>query len=200
MAGAPSELKLADSAPLGQTLSFASGGADRRVMHTGVIRSVSSRSRFSCAGNGEDNVDIRPIRNDEDHRAALETIDRLWGSEPGSPKGDALDVLTILVDAYESTRWPIEDLDPVDTIRAHMEATGRNQSDLAKVVGSRSRASEIIARKRPLTINMVRNLASDWHLPAALLIAPYVLKTTGAKKRAPRGAKSSKLRKLRRVG
>ena len=145
-------------------------------------------------------MNIRPIRTDEDHRAALETIDRLWGAEVGSAAGDALDVLTILVEAYENTHWPIEDRDPVDTIKAHMEATGRTQSDLAEVIRSRSRASEIIARKRPLTINMVRNLASEWHLPAALLIAPYALKTAGARKGGRQGARSSKVRKLRRAG
>jgi HTH-type transcriptional regulator/antitoxin HigA len=147
-------------------------------------------------------MNIRPIRNDEDHRAAIETIDRLWGAKVGSPDGDALDVLATLADAYETARWPVAALDPVDTIKAHMEATGRNQADLAEVIGSRSRASEIIARKRPLTIGMVRNLASEWHLPAALLIAPYELKTVTAKKGARRATKPrlSKPRKLRRTG
>jgi len=143
-------------------------------------------------------MNIRPIRNDEDHRAALETIDRLWGAKAGSPDGDALDVLATLVDAYESTHWPVEALDPVDTIKAHMEATGRTQSDLAEAIGSRSRASEIIARKRPLTISMVRNLASGWHLPAAVLIAPYDLKAPAARKgnrraKKPRTTKGPKL-------
>jgi HTH-type transcriptional regulator/antitoxin HigA len=159
-------------------------------------------SRQGSAGRGEHKMIIRPIRNDEDHRAALATIDRLWGAKVGSPDGDALDVLATLVDAYENTRWPIEAVDPVDTIKAHMEATGRNQADLAEVIGSRSRASEIIARKRPLTINMVRNIASEWHLPAGVLIAPYELKTPSAKKGTRRATRprSTKLRKLRRTG
>ena len=144
-------------------------------------------------------MEIRPIRSNEDHTAALETIDRLWGVPVGTPDGDVLDVLTVLVDAYENTRWPIEALDPVDTIKAHMEATGRTQSDLAKVVGSRSRASEIIARKRPLTINMVRDLASEWHLPVATLIAPYNLKESAPPKQSSpvRKARTKRLRKTK---
>jgi HTH-type transcriptional regulator / antitoxin HigA len=131
-------------------------------------------------------MDIRPIRTDEDHANTLKIIDSLWGAEAGTPEGDKLEVLIILADSYESTRWPSEPSDPVDTIKAHMEATERGQSDLAKLIGSRSRASEVMARKRPLTINMVRNLASDWHLPVSLLIAPYDLKkSTSRKSRKP---------------
>jgi HTH-type transcriptional regulator/antitoxin HigA len=121
-------------------------------------------------------MEIRPIRNDKDHAAALAQIERLWDAPEGSPKADALEVLSVLVDDYENSRWPIEDLDPIDLIKAHMGATGRGQTDLAQIIGSRSRASEVIARKRGLTISMIRSLASEWHLPATLLIAPYDLK------------------------
>ena len=99
---------------------------------------------------------IRPIRTDEDHRAALKDIERLWGAKPGTPEGDALDVLTTLVGVYENTRWPIKTPDPVDTLKAHMDATGRNQSDLAKVLGSRPRASEIMSRKMPRLMDTAR--------------------------------------------
>ena len=77
----------------------------------------------------------------------------------GSKEADALDVLAVLVDDYENTRWPIEVLDPIETIKAHMVATGRNQADLAQIVGSRSRASEVIGRKRALTLGMIRNFS-----------------------------------------
>jgi HTH-type transcriptional regulator/antitoxin HigA len=106
-------------------------------------------------------MEMRPIRNDKDHSAALEMIESLWGADAGTPDADKLDVLVVLVDAYENDRWPVEALDPIETIKAHMEATGRNQSDLGKILGSRSRASEVIARKRPLTINMERAVASS---------------------------------------
>ena len=142
-------------------------------------------------------MDIHPIRNDDDHSAALDLIERYWDAPDGSEEADALDVLAVLVDAYENTRWPIEALDPIETIKAHMVATGRSQADLAKVVGSRSRASEVIARKRPLSINMVRSLASEWNLPVALLIAPYNLKKTAAAKHAAPAKKTGQ--RLRRA-
>ncbi len=119
---------------------------------------------------------VRPIRTDQDHAAALKEIERLWGAGPGTPEGDTLDVLTVLVDDYENSRWPVKALDPVDTIKAYMQATGRSRADLAKVIGSRPRASEIMSRKRALTITMVRNLAREWNLPPELLIGPYKLK------------------------
>jgi HTH-type transcriptional regulator/antitoxin HigA len=143
-------------------------------------------------------MDIHPIRNDEDHAKALDLIERLWDAPEGSPEADKLDVLAILVDAYENVRWPIKALDPIDTIKEHMVATGRNQADLSGVIGSRSRASEVMSRKRPLTINMVRKLASEWHLPAELLIAPYSLKKDGRSKKAvkpPRQTKKTASRK-----
>jgi HTH-type transcriptional regulator/antitoxin HigA len=121
-------------------------------------------------------MDIRPIRNDEDHAAAVALIERYWDAEDGSPEADTLDVLATLVDAYEDTRWPVGSVDPIETTKAHMAATGRTQSDLAEVIGSRPRASEVMARKRPLTINMIRGLVDEWHLPAALLIARYNLR------------------------
>jgi HTH-type transcriptional regulator/antitoxin HigA len=145
-------------------------------------------------------MDIRPIRNDKDHAAALELIERLWGAPDRSPEADALDVLSVLVEDYENTRWPIEQLDPIDLIKAHMAATDRGQTDLAEIIGSRPRASEIIARKRALTISMIRNLASDWHLPAALLIAPYNLRKASRTKQAtPAKKKPGRKRRQKHV-
>jgi HTH-type transcriptional regulator/antitoxin HigA len=120
-------------------------------------------------------MDIRPIRTDEDHGNALREIERLWGAELGTPEGDRLDVLATLVEAYENTRWPIEALDPVDLIKAHMEASGLTQADLADVLRSLPRASEILNRKRPLSMEMVHRLSQEWHLPADLLVQPYPL-------------------------
>jgi HTH-type transcriptional regulator / antitoxin HigA len=129
-------------------------------------------------------MEIRPIRNDKDHTAALALIERFWDAPDGSREADALDVLSVLVDDYESTRWPLEPLDPIELIKAHMAATGRSQTDLAQIIGSRPRASEVIARKRALTIGMIRSLASAWHLPATLLIASYDLKKAPRAKQA----------------
>ena len=118
-------------------------------------------------------MDIRPIRNDEDHEAALREIEALWGAEAGTPEGDRLDVLITLADAYEDTRWPIPQGDPVDAIKDSMAMEGRTQSDLAEVLGSASRASEILKRKRGLTLPMIWALHEQWRIPAEVLVRPY---------------------------
>jgi HTH-type transcriptional regulator / antitoxin HigA len=120
-------------------------------------------------------MDIRPIRTDEDHAAALAEIERLWGAEPSTPEGDRLDVLATLVEAYEERRWPIEPPDPIELIRFAISEMGRSQAELAKLLGSRSRASEILSRKRPLTVDMVHKISEAWGLPASVLVRPYRL-------------------------
>lgn len=120
-------------------------------------------------------MEIRPIRNDEDHTDALREIERLWGSKPGTDQGDRLDILITLVDAYEERRWPIAAADPVEAIKGSMTFEGRTQSDLAALLGSPSRASEVLKRKRPLTLSMIRRLNAEWHVPAELLVQPYEL-------------------------
>jgi HTH-type transcriptional regulator/antitoxin HigA len=139
-------------------------------------------------------MDIHPIRNDADHAKAIRLIERYWDAPEGSAEANALDVLSVLVDDYENTRWPIETLDPIETIKAHMLATERTQSDLAAVIGSRPRASEVIARKRALTIGMIRSLSEEWGLPATLLIAPYNLVKTQPPKQVA-SAKKGRRRK-----
>ncbi len=143
---------------------------------------------------------VRPIRTDKDHAAALNEIERFWGAGPGTPEGDTLDVLTVLVDDYENSRWPVKALDPVDTIKAHMQATGRSRADLAKVIGSRPRASEIMSRKRALTITMVRNLAREWNLPPELLIGSYKLRKrpSGGSQDQAKVSQSNRVRRARR--
>jgi len=118
-------------------------------------------------------MDIRPIRNDEDHEEALREIEALWGAEAGTPDGDRLDVLVTLADAYEDARWPIPQGDPVDAIRDSMAMEGRTQSDLAEVLGSASRASEVLRRKRGLTLPMIWALHEQWRIPAEVLVRPY---------------------------
>lgn len=124
--------------------------------------------------------DVKPIRNDADHEAAVAEIERLWNAEPGTPEHDRLEVLGALVDAYEASRWPIDTLDPVDAIKAHMDTAGYTQSDLARLLGSRSRASEIINRRRHLTMEMAWKLTTEWKIPPDCLIRPYQLRTDQA--------------------
>src|ERR1035437_9457005 len=98
---------------------------------------------------------IHPIHTDADHEAALARIEALWDALPGTPEHDEIEVLAILVSAYEDGRWPILPPDPVDAIRFHMEQNGLKQKELASVIGSSSRASEVLNRHRPLTVEMI---------------------------------------------
>ncbi len=116
---------------------------------------------------------IKPIRSDDDLTAALARIDELWSADPGTPEGDDLDVLCDLVEHYENQTYPVEPMEPVDLLHQHMEATGRVQADLAELFGSRSRASEVLNRKRSLTVDMIHKLSSGWHIPADCLVKPY---------------------------
>jgi HTH-type transcriptional regulator / antitoxin HigA len=120
---------------------------------------------------------IKPVRNDADNTEAIARIEMLWGSSPGTPEGDELDVLATLVDQYESTRWPDREIDPVDCLRIVMDDTQRSQTDLARLLGSRSRASEILNRRRALTVEMIWSISREWNIPADLLVKPYVLTT-----------------------
>jgi HTH-type transcriptional regulator / antitoxin HigA len=122
-------------------------------------------------------MEIKPIRNDQDHLAALATIERLWGATPGTAEGDALDVLVTLADAYEEKRWPDTDVDPIELLKIVMEDTDRTQADLAVLIGSRSRASEILNRKRALTVEMIWKISREWSVPADMLIKPYSLES-----------------------
>ncbi|HHX89566.1 MAG TPA: transcriptional regulator [Paracoccus sp.] len=120
-------------------------------------------------------MEIRPIRTNDDLTAALARIDALWGKEPGTPEGDELDILVDLVEHYESKHFPVEPMEPIDLLRAHMETTARTQADLAALLGSRPRASEVLNRKRALTVDMIYRLSSEWHIPADCLVKPYHL-------------------------
>ncbi|MFV0411290.1 MAG: type II toxin-antitoxin system HigA family antitoxin [Paracoccus sp. (in: a-proteobacteria)] len=120
-------------------------------------------------------MEIRPIRTNSDLTAALTRIDVLWGSDPGTPEGDELDILVDLVELYEGKHFPIEPMEPIDLLRFHMDTTGRTQSDLAALLGSRPRASEVLNRRRALTMDMVHKLSSEWRIPADCLVKPYHL-------------------------
>ena len=121
-------------------------------------------------------MQIRPIRTDKDHRAALAEIDRCWGAVEGTEEGDRLDVLLALVEIYEARRWPIavdESFDPIDVLGYAIEELGHTQAELAEILGSRSRASEILSRRRALTVDMIHKIGEAWKIPADLLVRPY---------------------------
>ncbi len=119
-------------------------------------------------------MDVRPIRSEADYDWALGELEAYFADEPlpGTPEADRFDVLSALVGAYEDEHWSIDAPDPVAAIRHWMELHGLSQSDLAKVLGSRSRASEVLNRKRPLTLAMAFALHQHWKMPADILIRP----------------------------
>jgi HTH-type transcriptional regulator/antitoxin HigA len=119
-------------------------------------------------------MDIRPIRTEADYDWALAEIEPYFITPPapGTQAAERFDVLAALIDSYEAHHWPIEPPDPVTAIRARMELSGYSQADLAKLLGSRSRASELLARRRGLTMEQAYRLHREWHIPAEALLQP----------------------------
>lgn len=113
---------------------------------------------------------VRPIRNEEDYEAVLAEVDELMDAGLGTPRGDRLDVLVTLVEAYEARHWDIDLPDPVEAIRVRMEHKNLRQVDLVPMIGSRGRVSEVLSRKRDLTLPMIRRLAEGLDLGADVLI------------------------------
>ena len=118
-------------------------------------------------------MEIRPIHNDADYRAALKVISLLMENDPelGSPEGDRLDVLATLVQSYESKHYPIETPDPIEAIKFRMEQGGLSVKDLEPMIGKSNRVYEILDRTRPLTLRMIRRLHKELGIPAEVLIA-----------------------------
>ena len=115
---------------------------------------------------------IKPIRNARDHGKALREIERLWGAREESARGDRLDVLIALTEAYERMRYPIAPPNPIDAIRFRLEQQGLGPGALIGVIGSRTRVYEVLRGARPLTLAMIRRLHERFRIPAAVLIQP----------------------------
>ena len=118
-------------------------------------------------------MNIRPIKTEADYQAALQEIDQLFDAEPGTEAGDHLEVLAALVEDYEERVYPIPNPDPIEAIKYFMESRGLERKDLEPFIGSRARVSEILNRRRPLTLNMIRQLSTGLGLPADILIETY---------------------------
>ncbi len=114
---------------------------------------------------------IKVIKTEREHRAALKVIERLWNARLGTPQGDTLELLATLVESYEEKKQSILPPNPVEAIKFRMEQEGLSNSDLARIVGGRNRASEILNRKRGLSLEMIRNLHRRLRIPAESLIA-----------------------------
>ena len=115
---------------------------------------------------------LKPIRSESDYQAALVEIERLWGARLGTPEGDRLEVWATLIDAYEAQQDPMDPPDPIGAIRFRMEQQGLTRKDLERVLGSRTRVSEILNRKRNLSIAMIRRLHAELGISADILIRP----------------------------
>ena len=129
-------------------------------------------------------MSVRPIRTRADHKRAVAEIDRLLGAKRGSPHADRLEVLVALVTAYEATHDPIELPEPIEAIAAHMAERCLGQADLARLLGSRSLASAILNRKRPMSLTVIRKLAKEWDIPTDILVQPYQLEHRGSSRAA----------------
>jgi HTH-type transcriptional regulator / antitoxin HigA len=123
-------------------------------------------------------MDIRPVRSEADYDWALAEIEPYFLNQPspGSHEADRFDILSALIEVYENQQWPVEAPDPVAAIEHWMALYGYSQADLVNVIGSRSRASEILRRKRALTMTMANALHAQWGMPASILIQPYVVR------------------------
>ena len=116
---------------------------------------------------------MKPIKTGKDYNRALERLESIFDAKPGTPEGDELEVLGILIANYEEEHFPIGFSDPIEALKFRMEQLGYNQSDLAEVVGLKSRASEILNRKRKLNLEMIRKLHEVWRIPTDVLIQSY---------------------------
>ena len=116
---------------------------------------------------------IKPIKTKKDYQQALDRLELIFDAKKGSSKGDELEILAMLVDNYENEHFPIGFPDPVEAIKFRMEQLGYNQSDLANVVGLKSRASEILSRKRKLSLEMIRQIHDRLNIPTEVLIQAY---------------------------
>ena len=117
-------------------------------------------------------MEIKPIKTEADYESTLKKIERLLEAKPGTAEADRLEVLTTLVEAYEGKHYAIPLPDPIEAILYHLESRGLSRRDLEPFIGSRARVSEILNRKRPLTMEMIRNLHAGLGISAEVLIQP----------------------------
>jgi HTH-type transcriptional regulator/antitoxin HigA len=118
-------------------------------------------------------IELKPIRTEADYEAALAEVEQLFEAIPGTPEGDRLEILTTLVEAYEGKHYPIPLPDPIEAIFYYLESRGLSRRDLEPYLGSRARVSEVLNRKRPLSLEMIRRLHNGLRIPAEVLIQPY---------------------------
>ncbi len=116
---------------------------------------------------------LKPIKTEKDYNQVLERLEQIFDAEPNTKEGDELEILGILIEKYENENFPIELPDPIEAIKFRMEQLNYSQNDLAEVIGLKSRASEILNKKRKLSLEMIRKLSEKLHIPSEVLIQPY---------------------------
>lgn len=129
-------------------------------------------------------MNIKPIKNQKDHLEALSEIENLWDAKKNTPEYDKLDILITLVDAYETKHYPIDEPDPIEALKSIMDERNMRSVDLGNLIGGRSRATEILNRKRKLTLEMIRKIHQNLGIPTDILVKEYKIKTskTGRKR------------------
>ena len=116
---------------------------------------------------------MKIIKTETEYKNALIKLGKIFNAKPNTPKGDELELLSLLIEKYEQEKYPIDMPDPIEAIKFRMEQMGYTQNDLAKIIGLKSRASEILNKKRPLTLEMIRNLHEKMNIPTQVLIQAY---------------------------
>lgn len=136
--------------------------------------------------------EVSLIRNDAEHQTALREVARLWGAKTGTPDGNRLEVLALLIEQYEETHYPMDPPDPIDAILFRMEQQGLDRKDLEPMIGTRARVAEILGRKRPLSITMIRKIQSRLRISADILIQPVSIKKRRLVKKETQARQASK--------
>ena len=120
-------------------------------------------------------MDIRPIKTEMDYERALERLEVIFDASPNSKEGDEAEILTVLINNYEDQYYPIEAPDPIEAIKIRMEELNIRQKDLVGIIGGKSRVSEILNKKKRLTVDMIRELEGILHISASILVNNYNL-------------------------
>ena len=116
---------------------------------------------------------MKLIKTESEYKTALIKLEKIFNAKPNTQKGDELELLSLLIEKYEQEKYPIDMPDPIEAIKFRMEQMGYTQNDLAKIIGLKSRASEILNKKRPLTLEMIRNLHDKMNISTEILIQAY---------------------------
>ena len=122
-------------------------------------------------------MNIKPIKTEKDYEVAIKRLEKIFDASPKSKEGDEAEILSMLIDNYENQHYPIEAPDPIEAIKIRMEEMGIKQKDLVGIIGGKSRVSEVLNRKKRLTVDMIRGIEKTLHLSASSLVRNYRLKS-----------------------